>query len=58
MKSRKDSQTEMIKELYNVYRELRKTMSHTEAMVQFNYLHSITLARLKRYIKDNESIFD
>ena len=45
--------TDKVQALYEEYVELRKTMSHDDAMAQFDYLHSITLARLKKRIVDN-----
>jgi hypothetical protein len=50
MQKNKDTQ---ILELYKEYLGLRNFMSHDEALGQMDYLHPVSLARLKKYINAN-----
>lgn len=48
---KKEKRLNQVVELFNEYLDLRNSgMCHYEALAHFDYLHSITFSRLKKYI--------
>lgn len=46
----------MLHDLYIKYLELRQLLGHEEALQHFDYLHAITLSRLRAYIESQQTL--